>query len=99
MIQDCGSSGRCRMPVGSEQAPRSGQAQPAASDGGAVDNGIGIPLKREKGDAELPSNVNKELDALMSQRRCPNTGSGWEALPECPCTVWFVINLLVGHSL
>lgn len=51
MIQDCGSSGVIllwRMPLGSEQAPRSGQAQPAASDGAAVNNGIRIPLRKGK---------------------------------------------------
>lgn len=40
MIQDCGLSGHWRMPVGSEHVPQSGQAQPAVSDGGAVNNGI-----------------------------------------------------------
>lgn len=34
------SSDHCVTPVGAEQTPRSGQAQAAASDGGALGNGI-----------------------------------------------------------
>lgn len=80
----CSSSDHCLRPLGPEQTPTSEQAQPAASDGGALGNGIWIPIN-EGGRWDWVAIQHKhiatrEVNALVSQ----SAGSRWDALPSSP---------------